>query len=294
MTTRTYSSPYDVSTNAHFQAAGSELSSNLAGAGLIQTADAGQINWSTAVPNGGNPNIFIGYEMWSLPDGSLHIRLDYNQAGSQQFGIQVTVGTGSDGNGNLTGTTSSASPTWSGYSIGSINNLAYTTYICVTNDFLGVIHKANSTLGNPGNKHSGAFFVGKTTDANGAGNGVGFYLIAQHSGAGNQWTLENVKTSGTNPRSLGQNVWYSVVPSALVSSVTDEGDQQAFQVWLTMPQVLPCMHMATVIRTEVPFGTVFQTAMVGTTPHSYMAVYDNEGTPFATNGSNYGPAMLWE
>jgi hypothetical protein len=94
-------------TDAVFRAWGVLFNAKLALAGLVQTADTGQINWttvSTAVIN-----TAAGYEIWRFNDtlqatAPVFLKIEYGSgAATTGPSIWLTVGSGSDGAGNLTG-----------------------------------------------------------------------------------------------------------------------------------------------------------------------------------------------
>src|ERR1043165_7959340 len=97
MTTQSWSSVVDHSGDAGFRAWGSELSTKLAAAGLVQTSDTGQINWATVT--GPGTNTAGGYEIWRFADSTLYLKMEYGTAtGSASApGLWCTVGTGSNG-----------------------------------------------------------------------------------------------------------------------------------------------------------------------------------------------------
>lgn len=95
-----------MATDAAFRAWGSIVSAALATAGWVQTADTGQINWTT-VTRAAN-NTAAGYEIWRLNDSlqstaPIYLKVEYGTAaGATLPGMWTTAGTGSDGAGALT------------------------------------------------------------------------------------------------------------------------------------------------------------------------------------------------
>ncbi len=95
-----------LSTNAGFRLWGSAISTAIAAVGWTQTADTGQVNWTTVtVPA---TNAVTVYEIWKMADSlqatdPVFIRINY-MVGSANNGprIQVTAGTNSDGAGAIT------------------------------------------------------------------------------------------------------------------------------------------------------------------------------------------------
>jgi hypothetical protein len=108
-TSWTVSSAIGVS-DAAFRAWGQAISTALAALGLVQTADTGQINWSTVT----KPTVTAtaqGYEVWRFNDAlqataPIYVKIEYGSATSSFTapGVWVTVGTGSNGAGTITGT----------------------------------------------------------------------------------------------------------------------------------------------------------------------------------------------
>lgn len=107
MTTPNIVSVYpDNSTNANFQAWGGALSAAILAAGWSKSADTGQINFaSVTAPSGVNQ--VQGYEIWTMATGGLttyYLKLEYGSAASTTYpAIWLTMGTGTNGSGTLTG-----------------------------------------------------------------------------------------------------------------------------------------------------------------------------------------------
>lgn len=109
----TFSSTFalDHTTDAGFRVWGGGISALLTAAGLTQTTDTGQINWASVTRAGTNTD--AGYEVWRFNDTLqatapvfFKIRYGTNTTSSLPR-IQIDVGPGSDGAGNLTGSTAS-------------------------------------------------------------------------------------------------------------------------------------------------------------------------------------------
>ncbi len=96
------------SSNTNFRAWGKAISDAIAAGGMIQTADTGQVNWSTVNAPGGT-NAAAAYEVWRSNDaaGGLHnfyFKIEYGSGSSiNNPQVWLTVGWGSDGSGGITG-----------------------------------------------------------------------------------------------------------------------------------------------------------------------------------------------
>lgn len=98
------------STDANFRAWGLAISTKLAEFGLVQTADTGQIDWTTVLAPTAT-NTVMGYEIWRFDDAlqatvPVFLKLEYGSGSSTNNpSIHVTIGSGSDGAGTLSGIT---------------------------------------------------------------------------------------------------------------------------------------------------------------------------------------------
>ena len=107
--TLTGNTPGRISTNTEFRTWGSWISTAFANAGLIQTSDTGQIDWST-VTNPATTSTSQGYEIWRFNDAlqntaPVFLRFDYGSAagGNTVPSLRWALGSGSSGNGTITG-----------------------------------------------------------------------------------------------------------------------------------------------------------------------------------------------
>lgn len=97
----------NLQSNADFQAFVQAIAANLAACGLTQTADTGQIDPTTvARPAVATP---AGYQMWRFNDAlqatrPVFVKVEYGVGGAtDRPALWVTVGTGTNGAGTLTG-----------------------------------------------------------------------------------------------------------------------------------------------------------------------------------------------
>jgi hypothetical protein len=289
MTTQTYSAVIDHTTDAGFRAWGSALSTNLAAAGLVQTADTGQINWTTVTRPG--TSTAAGYEIWRFADSSLYLKIEYGTGGSATLPqMWVTVGTGSSGSGTLTGQSSTRS-IWSGQTVAQSTVTTYTTYIGRNNDVLSIVWGLNA-LG--GSYPLGLLCVGKTVDGTGASTTTGFAVLHLTSSSGGN-SLQSVRIAAT-AATYNDTTNFLVVPGNPTSSLVGS-DIQAYQCWMNVPQVLPFIGACVYVISEITKANTFTTAMVGSTPRTYFAIgaLGSSGTQMNGQGTvTYSFAFLYE
>lgn len=99
------------SSDANFRVWGLNISTQMTAAGLVLTADTGQINWTTVTAPAG-VSTYSGYEIRRFSDAlqatyPVYFKIEYGE-GSNVDGpaVRVRFGTGSDGVGNITGNVS--------------------------------------------------------------------------------------------------------------------------------------------------------------------------------------------
>lgn len=107
MPTQTLTVNWDSSSDAAFRAWTTIISTALATAGFVQTADTGQINLTT-VTHPTVANTVGGYQIWRFADSvqssaPIYFKLEYGVGSSASLAqMWITVGTGSNGSGTLT------------------------------------------------------------------------------------------------------------------------------------------------------------------------------------------------
>jgi hypothetical protein len=228
MTLSTWSRGNLTNSDATFRTACQDIHNALAAVGLVQTADTGQIDLATVVKPG-TINTSAGYEIWRFNDAlqataPVFIKIEYgtNGANANTFGIWMTVGSSTDGAGNLgaqkssriqlgTATTSSATPYLCWVS-GDTSRLTLMMYAGGTTGqaYFATVERTQNVSG--GNTNEGIVFVYATRNA-ASGNQVvqfsGPLSIAASSiqtvmPAGPSWALgANVYTGPVLPLGFG-------------------------------------------------------------------------------------------
>lgn len=302
MTTASWSTVLDQSTDAGFRAWGSELNSRFASVGMIQTADTGQIDWSTV--NRAAALSIAGYEVWKTSSGSLFLLVQYGSFSNQTIPLlQLQVGTGSDGAGNLTGVVGTNANICANASVGS-NITNYQSYLCATADYVGLSWKLGSTGGTAVQPRT-AFALARTVDSTGAATTVGF-LLAGLSNAGGFSQAVAVAANVIGPQigpGSGMNCFW--IPSTNTatnptSSQDGSGNNQAFLMWfciLGATPMIPMLHMAMVFTADLAVGVTASMTLVGTTAHTYLNCGSGAfmiDPADVVNVNTNGFAILWE
>lgn len=295
MTTHTYSSVIAHTSDATFRAWGSELSAALATIGLIQTADTGQINWSTVTRPGSSAS--AGYEIWKLPGSDpLYFKVEYGTAGTVTSPeMWCTVGEGSNGAGTLTGQTSTRVTLGNTSAIISTST-PYTSYLCATQGFFGMSIKTGGS-GSSSSKAIFNFYCAKTVDGTGAYTSLGYFVVFGQTGPTASSRHQSVRRAApaATYTLVTNSMWFA--PGGPATSVDTSGNFQFYTVWSVTPNVQPIVGLCGYIVADVPILNTFQVAMVASTPHTYLTLGNNLGGTEAaagTSNSVYSLAMLWE
>lgn len=292
MATRTWVSGISHADDAGFRAWGLELSTEL-DAYLPKTADTGQINWSTVTRPAAN--VAAGYEIRRFDDtlqatAPIFVKLEYGTAGAVlQPAIWITVGTGSNGSGTLTGAvTQRALCTMSG-TLGTSN---YPSLLSTVPGFFGLLWKAGAQSGNG----LGLFAIARHANASGVSTGDGFVVLWGGINSTTVCTAQCVRTAA--PATVfAASSQYALVPGQVISSAVDT-DYQAYAVMGINPRVWIVPTLAAVCLADVPDRSSFQTTMVGSTLRTFISVGAGFRPIYASTGpgsiSSYGLAMVWE
>jgi hypothetical protein len=288
VTTKAWFFPIAQANDANFRAWGSDLSASFADVGLVKTADTGQIDWTTVT----RPaiNTAAGYEIWRYTDSSIFLKIEYGSSSSLATpSMWLTVGTGSNGSGTLTGTVSDRRAIVStNISSAGTNRQSFLVY---KDGFFGFLGYRNGAVGT--NVPIMFAAVARTTDSNGAVDTRGATVYwRQNPSTGPSAIVQALNFQTNTALAANDDGRYALVPMGITSSIIG-ADTQCFLHWTALPLVLPNPYVATIVSSEVPSGSTFSTTLVGTTPRTYVALDDNP-TGDASESTNYKLAMLWE
>lgn len=170
MTTAATTTVIDQSTDAAFRTWVAEIITQLVTTcGITQTADTGQINTSTVTR--ASANTMAGYVILRFNDTAqstspIFIKLEFGSGSANtEPSMMITVGTGSNGSGTLTGTTTTRQCIVGGTHASSVTS--YVSRFCynATDGIAAMMWKIGGVSG-PGNL--GCFVIARTTDSSGA------------------------------------------------------------------------------------------------------------------------------
>lgn len=301
MTTSAYSSVLDHTSDAAFRAWGSELSTNIAATGMVQTADTGQINWVTALRPG--VNTAGGYEIWRFSDSTIFLKIEYGTSTGANFPqMWSTVGTGSSGTGTLTGQLSTRSIFTTQLSPAS-TVVAYQSRVCHNTVSAGTVSCAFSLSWKEQfntNQNGGLLVVGKTVDGTGFPTNVGYGVLRALPSTG-QVSFQSVRSVAGAPATYSDLISNFMVPGDIgaSNSLTSGGVQQAYQIPMNVPDVLVFNWAAIVLQTEAARGSTLSVAMVGltTSVNIYVSVGQISTGTFGGNAyvsTRYTIAMIYQ
>ena len=292
MSTSTFSTVIDHTSDAGFRTWGNELSTALSAVGLVQTADTGQIDFGTvARPSTSTAG---GYEVYRFDDAiqgtaPIYFKLEYGTSGTATVPqMWVTIGTGSDGVGGITGTLVSRTICSLTPSVPN-SSVPYPSYVCASGGQLMVCFKTGAGVSST---YPGMFFhIGRTTNDSGADTGDGLVLYYKATGTG--YTLQQCRLFASGATvTLAQHT-FCLVPGLMTASMSGS-DIQAFKNYAAFPLVKPNIGVVTVIEAEVPAGNTISVAAVGSTPRTYISTGQAGYGCGVAASSNYCAAMLWE
>lgn len=297
----TSSSLVDVSaftTNAKLRSWGSAISAALVASGLTVTADTGQVNWAT-VTHPGAINTKAGYEIYRFNDSlqganPIYFRIDYG-TGAPASGAGpctwLTVGTGSDGAGNITGTaagmavTQGTLTTTPSVQTSTTIGAAYSTSAGVCTIMTG--HTSNDA------RACGDWVIARSCDTAGTPTSTATVVYRGVTSAGNAYTMTivcNLLSPATNftSRNVGAA---NFTPQVAVTAGTTVAVHKNY---IIAPTPIPTLAAVTVNTTDALQWSIITVAPFGSTTHKYLALnalclgFDSQ----ASAGS--AGALLWE
>lgn len=304
MTTASWSDILRHDSDATFRAWGSDYSAHLAAIGMVKTADTGQIDWATAIYAQGS-SLHIGYEIWKFADtlqasSPIFVKLWYGSssaATNKSFpAMFITVGTGSDGSGGLTGPVTNEiqlSPSNNSNWYVSTITVAMPSYFCHTEGFLGTAFRVGAWQSS---STGCSFAICRYCNSDGTPNGNGFvvYGAARNVNGVGQYTCQVQSVRTASPETIfgyDTSGMYCMITHGQDTSVLPNSDFQVYTHWAPTKMSAPLNQLCTHIASELSQGTTFETTLLGSTPHTYISTGKGLGLGGATGGNI---AMLWE
>lgn len=299
MTATAWNTFVDQSSDAAFRTWGLEFNTKLSFVGMVQTADTGQINWST-VTRAAISSV-AGYEIWKLSSGNLYFKIEYGSGTATTIpAFWITVGTGSNGSGTLTGQTSTRAEMGQVSTAIASTTTNYQSYLCATANYFGISWKLLSA--SAVNSTPRLFFTAaQTVDNTGTATSVG-YEIEYTTGIGQTHTCQCVATTAgvTGAVVTGNNInWF--VPNNVAgtppNSLDGAGNNQAFLHWFSIlgtTPMIPMLHVATALFSDIGIGVTASMTLVGTTAHTYMGVANGISADVHISAAAQQLVMLYE
>lgn len=267
--------------DAEFRAFGQPISAFLAAAGLVQTADTGQINWTT-VTKPATTNTVAGYEIWRFNDAlqataPVFLKLEYGTGTTNVPSFWITVGSGSDGTGNLTGVLSTRTQTNCNTSITGTRNF----YLSAAAGRLALVSDAASAT------QMIVIVIERTKDATGADTAEGVHTITSGGGGAKQqaWFPAGAGTQ--------EATWGVLLPQTAQGA---NGSQVAvFPFFLTKGAFLyPPMGVLAYIASTITLGVPFTLSMYGA-DHTFIGATANvSSSQVRVSAANGALAIRWE
>lgn len=164
-----------INTDAGFRSWGKFISDSLESGGIVKHTDTGQIDWTTVGKPTAGTNIIMGYEIRKTTDAktTVYIKIEYGSGYNANCpGWKITVGTGTNGSGTLTGAGTTIAPYTA---MGAAAGRSQMTVVSVTTSrFLVACFEPGEESPN----YSGGLAFQRTCDADGTDNSTGYGVVA--------------------------------------------------------------------------------------------------------------------
>jgi hypothetical protein len=264
MSTATSNVVCDNSSLANFKSWAQFISNFFATAGWTQTADTGQVNWGTIASV---PSSAYVYEIWKAADSQasttpIYVRMEYGFSATSPR-MQITVGTGSNGSGTITG------PTMGVYQItGNYANQGGTTYPCYASGDAGEIRfmmwQSNTAV-------ETLFGIERSKDSSGAKT-TDYFTLNACNATSNAFIQQSILGSLVTPRELQ---WMSFGSSNAIATETFNGTTASNPVFPRIgKQGNPMLGWVTTTAADVAEGASVTVSIYGAN-HTYIATKVN-------------------
>jgi len=298
-----YNTPQTI-TNAEFQAFCTSIKNALVAAGLVQTADTGQMNTAT-ITWPGTTSTNAGYLVFWFNDSlqgtsPIYLKLSLGRGASNTLStiIQLQLGQGTNGAGTLTGTLSS---------ILTCNNQSQTSlavtntnqdYAVVVEGFCALFSRVTNTQFSGNCAHF--FSVERSRDpSTGAFDGLGAFILYRTSNVvGPPITRGQAVRWASSPFTGVNNGSICICPGIPANTALLSGDKQLYPHFYNLPDVRQTAYTFTVRQSEFTSNpTTFTATPYGATPHTFMNLGISLTYGLSCNigdDTNFCACVLWE
>lgn len=287
-------------TDAKFRTWGLAMSTAAQASGLVKTSDTGQVNWAT-VTKPVATNTKAGYEIYRFADTlqatyPIFFRVDYGSSGVTSGSgpsTWITIGTGSDGAGVITGLGAAAFGAIQGYSgTTAPTNVSMSGYFCHVPG-VAVLNFGNGITVNTANNNAGVWIISRTFDSSsGAATNLGAQLWKIASGVGvttSVYGMNYQTATAIVSRPPVAGALYNGTPS-LVSAISLPLAKQYVNVGYPVVTAAALGYYTS----DIPVGTTFSLTPFGSTSRTYLAMGAPANTVDSSASANICAAVLWE
>lgn len=197
----------NMAATAQFRIWGKAISDGLAAIGMIKTADTGQIDWTTV--NKPAATTFAGYEVWRFNDSlqstvPIFFNLSYGCANNPTHPkLNMTVGSGSDGSGNITGVQINTIGLIANGTATPEDNSSKLSFMASDGSGISFIHQIDNSL----SSIRSIFIIDRFRNVDGSPNNNGFIIMYKYGNETNMWTYyQDRKTSLLNHGTISRGM----------------------------------------------------------------------------------------
>lgn len=292
MTTSTYSSPIEQSSDATFRTWITALSTEL-DLYLPKTADTGQITLASATRPA--VNTAAGYEIRRFNDtlqatAPIYIKIEYGSgASTDRPAVWITVGKGSNGSGTIT-SIFFARKLISGSDTGVLVStvISYPSFFCAVDGAFSMALKIgayNSSICST----VGTLQIQRTVDTTGAPTTEGCVIHSTSASGGITAICTNFSTNLT----LGGSNAFAMVPYGMTATLVGAGPQVMNHV-AALPAIRACAFSVTCLSSEIADLASFSATPVGTTAHTYLSLGNGGGAASVAATTAHRFCMIYE
>lgn len=271
-----------------FKLWGKALSDALTEVGFLKTTDTGQVDWTGTITVPG-ANTFGYYEIRKFNDSlsatlPMFMKIEFGTAGSSTSpAIAVTVGTASDGAGNITGRGIARQILRT--NSGNSTNL-FDTYVAAGDDWVTIAMWANSV----GSIYPLALYVTRTRDELGVATDDGIQIVMNATSLG---FTQIIPKKGSMIPAVALNGPLCAAPRAGTGSYGDNVGVFPIFYYLGYP-ANPDMTGVGYFVNDLPGGGTVLTLTINGITHDYVTSGASNTTLLNANSNSGSMAVRWE